>query len=53
MKFRVIEILLLGLGTIVLALIAVWVREELLEWRDQRQHRGPERRRGPRDRRRF
>lgn len=52
MKFGIIEILLIALGTLVLTLIAIWVREEVLEWLDQRQYRGPDRRRGPRDRRR-
>ncbi len=52
MKFGIIEYLLIALGTIVLTLIVLWIREELLDWLDQRQYRGPERRRGPRDRRR-
>jgi hypothetical protein len=52
MKFGVIEYLLIGLGTLVLTLVALWVREELSEWLDQRRYRGPERRRGPHDRRR-
>ena len=52
MKFGIIEILLIALGTLMLTLIAIWVREEVLEWLDQRQYRGPDRRRGPRDRRR-
>jgi hypothetical protein len=51
MKFGAIEILLIGLGTVVLLLIALWVREEFIEWRGNRVHRDLERRRGPRDRR--
>jgi hypothetical protein len=51
MKFGVIEVLLIALGAIVLLLIALWVREELVEWRHNRVYRDQERRRGPRDRR--
>jgi len=51
MKFGTIEILLLGLGTIVLTLIALWVREELLDWWTTRHYRREERRRRARARR--
>jgi hypothetical protein len=51
MKFGAIEILLLGLGTLVLTLIALWIREEILDWRHTRHHRNPERRARTRGRR--
>jgi hypothetical protein len=44
MRLGLIEILLLCLGTIVLTLLALWVREELLAWRSTRQQREEERR---------
>jgi hypothetical protein len=44
MKFGAIEFLLTGLGTIVLTLIALWIREEFLDWRSTRQYRDIERR---------
>lgn len=52
MKFGAIEILLIGLGTVVLTLIALWIREEIHDWRSTRHHHGPERRKLPRGRRR-
>ncbi len=48
MKLGPIEILLIALGTLVLTLIALWVREELLDWRSSRPDREAKRRRGPR-----
>jgi hypothetical protein len=51
MKFGAIEVLLLGLGTVVLTLVALWVREEFLDWRHSRHHRDPERRGRARGRR--
>jgi hypothetical protein len=51
MNFGAIEFLLIGLGTIVLTLVALWVREEILDWRAARHHRDPERRQRPRNRR--
>lgn len=51
MKLGAIEILLIGLGTVVLTLIALWVREELADWRNHRVDRDLDRRHGPRDRR--
>lgn len=53
MKFGAIEILLIGLGTMVLTLIALWVREEIIDWRASRHHRIPDRRERPRGRRRH
>jgi len=44
MKFGAIEILLVCLGTVVLTLIALWIREEILDWRSSRHHREGERR---------
>ena len=51
MKFGAIEILLIGLGTVVLTLIALWAREELIDWRATRHHRREDRRARPRDKR--
>lgn len=51
MKFGTLEILLLGLGATVLTLIALWVREELLDWWTTRHYRQEERRRKARARR--
>jgi hypothetical protein len=51
MKFGPIEILLLVLGTVVLTLIALWIREEFLDWRSTRHHRAEDRRQRPRGRR--
>lgn len=53
MKLGPIEILLLSLGTLVLTLVALWIREEYLDWRATRHHRAEERRLRPRGRRRF
>ena len=44
MKLGAIEILLIVLGTVVLTLIALWVREEIIDWRATRHHRAEERR---------
>jgi hypothetical protein len=52
MKFGALEILLVALGTVVLTLIALWVREEFLDWRATRHHREDDRRRRARGRRR-
>ena len=52
MKFGAIEILLLGLGTVVLTLIALWLREEIVDWRATRHHRQEDRRRRAHGRRR-
>lgn len=51
MKFGAIEILLIVLGTVVLTLIALWVREELIDWRATRHHRQEDRRSKARGRR--
>jgi hypothetical protein len=51
MNFGAIEFLLIGLGTIVLTLVALWIREEFLDWRSARHHRDPERRPRARGRR--
>jgi hypothetical protein len=51
MKFGAIEFLLIGLGTVVLTLVALWIREEILDWRATRHHRGGERRSKTRGRR--
>jgi hypothetical protein len=53
MKFGAIEILLIVLGTVVLTLIALWVREEVLDWRASRHHREEDRRNKLRGRRRH
>jgi hypothetical protein len=53
MKFGAIEILLIGLGTVVLTLIALWLREEIVDWRANRHHREEERRAKARGRRRY
>ena len=52
MKFGAIEILLIVLGTVVLTLIALWIREEIIDWRATRHHREEERRGKLRGRRR-
>lgn len=52
MKLGAIEILLIVLGTVVLTLIALWVREEIIDWRATRHHREEERRSRLRGRRR-
>lgn len=52
MKFGAIEILLIGLGTVVLTLIALWAREEIIDWRTTRHHRREDRRAKARGRRR-
>lgn len=44
MNFGAIEILLLGLGTVVLTLVALWIREELIDWRASRHQREADRR---------
>jgi hypothetical protein len=44
MKFGAIEILLVCLGTVVLTLIVLWIREEVADWRSSRSHRDEERR---------
>lgn len=44
MRFGPIEIVLLCLGTIVLTLLILWVREEILDWRSARRQREEERR---------
>jgi hypothetical protein len=51
MKFGAIELLLIGLGSVVLTLIALWVREEIIDWRNTRRYRREERRTKPRGRR--
>jgi hypothetical protein len=51
MKFGAIEFLLIGLGTVVLTLVALWIREEILDWRATRHQRGDERRSKTRGRR--
>lgn len=51
MKFGAIEILLIGLGTVVLTLIALWLREEIIDWRATRHHRHEDRRARARGRR--
>lgn len=51
MKFGAIEILLIGLGTVVLTLIALWAREEIIDWRATRHHRREDRRTPARGRR--
>lgn len=53
MKFGAIEILLIGLGTVVLTLIALWLREEIIDWRASRHHREEDRRAKARGRRRH
>ena len=52
MKLGAIEILLIVLGTVVLTLIALWVREEVVDWRATRHQREEERRSKLRGRRR-
>ena len=52
MKLGAIEILLIVLGTVVLTLIALWIREELIDWRSTRHHREENRRGKLRGRRR-
>lgn len=44
MKFGTIEILLVCLGTVVLTLIVLWIREEIADWRSSRHHREEDRR---------
>lgn len=51
MKFGAIEILLISLSTVVLTLIALWLREEIIDWRTTRHHRREDRRARPRNRR--
>lgn len=51
MKYGPIELLLIGLGAVVLTLIALWVREELNDWRATRHQREEERRHRLRGRR--
>ena len=51
MKFSAIEILLIGLGAVVLTLIALWLREEIIDWRSTRHHRREDRRARSRGRR--
>jgi hypothetical protein len=53
MKFGAIEILLIGLGTVVLTLIGLWLREEIIDWRATRHHREEDRRAKTRGRRRH
>jgi hypothetical protein len=53
MKFGAIEILLIGLGTVVLTLISLWAREEIIDWRATRHHRREDRRTRARGRRRY
>lgn len=53
MKFGAIEILLIGLGTVVLTLIALWAREEIVDWLATRHHRREDRRAKTRGRRRY
>ncbi len=50
MKFGAIEILLFSLGTVVLTLLALWLREEILDWRASRHHRDEDRQDKPRRR---
>jgi hypothetical protein len=45
MKLGAIELLLIGLSSVVLTLVALWIREELTMWRATRHHREPNRRR--------
>ena len=52
MKLGAIEILLIVLGTVVLTLIALWVREEVVDWHATRHQREEERRGKVRGRRR-
>jgi hypothetical protein len=52
MKLGAIEILLIGLGAVVLTLVALWLREELIDWRATRHHREEDRRAKARGRRR-
>jgi hypothetical protein len=50
MKFGPIEILLIAINTVVLTLIALWIRAEILHWRATRHDREHERRAGGRNR---
>jgi hypothetical protein len=53
MKFGANEILIIGLGMVVLTLIALWAREEIIDWRATRHHRREDRRAKTRGRRRY
>jgi hypothetical protein len=44
MKPGAIEILLIVLGSVVLALIALWIREAIVDWCAPRHHRAENRR---------
>jgi hypothetical protein len=44
MSFSAIEILLFCLGTVVLTLLGLWLREEIIDWRATRHQREEERR---------
>jgi hypothetical protein len=52
MKFGWFEITLIVIATIVLTLIALWIREEVLDWWETRHHREEDRRVNGRGRRR-
>ncbi len=44
MRFSPVEIFLISLGTVVLTLVLLWLREEFLDWRATRHQREAERR---------
>jgi hypothetical protein len=52
MTFGWFEITLIVIATIILTLIALWIREELLDWWATRHHREEDRRGRSRGRRR-
>ena len=51
MKLGALDLLLLGLAAVMLTLIALWLREEFLDWRATRHQREENRRRKARHRR--